>query len=334
MPNLCGGLEFVSNTNLGHEHNAGLWKPMNLRQLEVFRAVMLAGTVTEAARLLRISQPAISRMLRHTEDQLRMRLFVRERGRLHPTPEARQLFIEVATLFSGLDRVSKVAEDLRDSRSGRILVGTIPTLGVTLLPPALTTFLGELPSVNVGLKVLPIQQVIDRVANQQLDLGITYAPATHPALDAIELFAAEIVCVLPRRHALAQRDDVSPVDLSEERLISVNRLSPFGLLIDNAFTAAGVTRNATVEVSHAFIAYALVQAGVGVAVVDAVLAFRQWFPDVVVKRFRPQLQINPRVVHPRDRPLSRLSTRFIDHLQSAAVRLTTDRGADWSGHGV
>lgn len=295
--------------------------PMNLRQLEVFRAVMLAGTVTEAARLLRVSQPAISRMLRHTEDQLGMRLFVRERGRLYPTPEARQLFDEVDKVFSGIDRITKVADDLRDSRSGRILVGTIPTLGVTLLPPALTMFLAELPAVKVGLKVLPIKQVVDRVASQQLDLGMTYAPATHPALDAIELCAAEIVCVLPRSHSLARRPHIGPRDLKDERLISVNRMSPFGLLIDDAFAAAGVTRNATVEVSHALIAYALVQTGVGVAVVDAVLASQQFFSDVVVKPFRPQLSINPRVLHARYRPLSRLSRRFIDHLQDAATRL-------------
>ena len=65
---------------------------MRLRQIEVFRAVMLTGTVSEAARLLHVSQPVVTRVLQHAEASLGFRLFDRQRGRLQPTPEAQALY--------------------------------------------------------------------------------------------------------------------------------------------------------------------------------------------------------------------------------------------------
>lgn len=76
---------------------------MNLRQCEVFRAVMEAGTVTEAAHRLRISQPAVSKMLAQLERDLGLRVFLRQRRRLVPTPEGRALHQEVQRAFVGLE---------------------------------------------------------------------------------------------------------------------------------------------------------------------------------------------------------------------------------------
>ena len=91
---------------------------MNLRQIEVFRAIMLAGSITDAARLLHVSQPGISRMLGHIELQLGLRLFERRRGRLHPTPEAQALYAEVDRVYQGVQRVDEKARDLREGNQG------------------------------------------------------------------------------------------------------------------------------------------------------------------------------------------------------------------------
>lgn len=75
---------------------------MNLRQIEVFRAVMLTGSISGASKLLFVSQPAISRLMAHTEQRLGLTLFVRTKGRLHPTPEARRLPGEVNAVYEGV----------------------------------------------------------------------------------------------------------------------------------------------------------------------------------------------------------------------------------------
>ncbi len=80
---------------------------MNLRQMEVFRAVMLAGGVNSAAELLHVSPPAISKVLAQAVKASGLTLFERVRGRLIPTPEAHQLYAEVDKLWQGIERVRR-----------------------------------------------------------------------------------------------------------------------------------------------------------------------------------------------------------------------------------
>src|SRR5437879_727371 len=114
---------------------------MNLRQMEVFRAVMQAGSVTGAARVLNISQPAVTGVLRHTEAGLKFRLFERIKGRLLPTPEARALFGEIEQIFDRVDVVDRLIGDLQDARVGTLDIVAIPALGVSLLPSAIGAFM-------------------------------------------------------------------------------------------------------------------------------------------------------------------------------------------------
>lgn len=297
---------------------------MNLRQLEIFRAIMRGGSVTEAARLLGVSQPAVSKLLRHTEDQLGIRLFERRHGRLFPTAEAEALYPPVDSIFGNIDTVQKIAQDLRDLRTGVVRVATIPTLGISLLPSAIARFVSAHRDVRVGIKVVNAEQVVERVIQQQVDLGIVYALAQqHDALIVKELSRAEVVCVAPEGHPLAAHREVCPPDIAPFPLISVNRMTPVGLFIDEAFREHNVTRMPLVEVSHSAIAYELVDVGVGVAVVDPFGGAETKYPRLVNIPFRPQIRINPRVIYSATRPLSRINRAFL----SALVASSKDRGA-------
>lgn len=288
---------------------------MKLREMEIFQAIMMTGSVTEAARHLNISQPAVSKMLRHMEDVIGFRLFVRRRGRLHPTAEAKALHPSVESIFGHIDTVEKIAQDLRDMKTGIIRVATIPTLGMIQLPKAVSSFLQGRPGVRIGIKILNAQQVVERVVNRQVDLGIVYAPAEDTGTTVEELGAAEVVCVLPRHHPLAALKTIAPQHVHAMPLISINRASAVGALIDDAFRRHGVNRQSIVEVSHSFIAYSLVDAGVGIAVVDPFMAGSKYFPQLTVRPFRPRISINPRVLYSQALPLSQLNRTFIDHLR-------------------
>ena len=100
---------------------------MNLRQLEVFYAIMQAGSVTAAARNLNITQPAVSNVLKHAEQQLEFKLFQRIAGRLHPTPEASDLLPDVSEMFGRVGTLNRLVQDIRDGRSGRLVIATAPT---------------------------------------------------------------------------------------------------------------------------------------------------------------------------------------------------------------
>ena len=110
---------------------------LTLRQIEVIRAIMITGSISGAARLLSVSQPAISRLLAYTEDRLALRLFERVRGRVQPTPEARRLFQEVDQVHQGVVRVNELAEELRERGTGSVRIVASPSVGQALVPDAI-----------------------------------------------------------------------------------------------------------------------------------------------------------------------------------------------------
>ena len=99
---------------------------MRLRQIEIFHAVYSRGSVTKAAKILNVSQPSVSKVLAHAEQQLGYSLFDRVSGKLVPTPEAHQLFAHVSRVFDSVDRLRNVAENLRAAESGRIRIAATP----------------------------------------------------------------------------------------------------------------------------------------------------------------------------------------------------------------
>ena len=113
---------------------------MRLRQIEVFHAVYTHGSITNAAAALNVSQPSVSKVLAHAEQQLGYRLFDRVKGKLIPTPEAHQLFSHVRDVYEDVDRLRHVAVNLRDASGGRIRVASTPAFGLEILPRAIATF--------------------------------------------------------------------------------------------------------------------------------------------------------------------------------------------------
>lgn len=113
---------------------------MNLRELEIFHALMKAGTTVSAATALCISQPAVSKALKHLESRMGLRLFERVSGRLRPTPEGQALYRQVKTVFGRLETLERLAQDIRQGRNGVISITATPTVAATLVAEAVARF--------------------------------------------------------------------------------------------------------------------------------------------------------------------------------------------------
>ena len=122
---------------------------MNLRQIEAFRAVMVTGSVSGAARLLHVSVPAISRLLSHTESRLGFALFERIKGRLHPTAEARRLYLEVEQVHGGVQRIGSLTRELAARARGFVSILSSPSLGQMIVPLAIAQLRTTLPDLQV-----------------------------------------------------------------------------------------------------------------------------------------------------------------------------------------
>lgn len=285
---------------------------MNLRHIEVFHALMRSSSMTEAARRLHVSQPAISTVLKHAEQRLGMQLFQRTGGRLFPTPEAIALFPDVEHIFTRLEALSRSAQGLREAASGMISVAASPTLANVLLPTAIAAFTAERPQVRVQLRTLPTGQIIAAVRDRATDLGLIYEPAG--AID--EDIATETVgsfrlaCVLPHTHGQAAKEAIRPRDLAGLPLITFGASSPLGARLAACFAAAGVPFDVSVESSSSSTSLFLAAAGAGVALVDSAGALGAAFPTLTVRPFLPNIESRVLLLHARDRPRSRLAAAF------------------------
>lgn len=112
---------------------------MRLRHIEIFQAIRQTGSISGAAQLLHVSQPAVTKVLQHAELQLGFPLFLRVRGKLQPTPEALELEREVDKVSESLQGVRRLAQNLRRAPGHSLRIGATPALALALLPP---------PSVN------------------------------------------------------------------------------------------------------------------------------------------------------------------------------------------
>ena len=293
---------------------------MNIRQLEVFWAIMRTGSVTGAAQMLGISQPAVSRILRHTEDQLRMKLFIRRSGRIHPTEEANHLFVIAETIFDNISKVRQAALDFRDSLSGRMQIAATPNLAATFLPLPVAHFMKDRPRVELSVKVLTTTQVTTRVSLHQADVGILYGPVKDPSIVAEDLCAMDLICLMKADNPLAMKSEIHAADLEDERIISFHRTTPPGGAVRSLFRTVLPDKTIDVECDHSIVALSLVHAGMGTAIVPPLLHLSHVLPDVVVRPFRPAVSITPLVIYRKMPSISRLTAALIKELHEFADR--------------
>jgi DNA-binding transcriptional LysR family regulator len=283
---------------------------MNLRQIEAFRAVMIAGTATEAAKLLHTTQPAISYLIRQFERASKLKLFELHRGRLVPTPEAKVLFHEVERSYAGMDRIREAIVSLQTSGVGRLSIGTLHSLGMAVMPDAVRAFLDAAPGVNVSLQATRSGLVRDGVASGLFDLGFAAEEIDANGIDAQPFAAMRAVCVLSPAHPFAGRPLVRARDLAGQALITVNRTDLTRRRLDQAMAEAGCSVQPAVEASDGAMVCALAARGVGIGLVNPFIAADFADRGLLIKPFEPAIAYSILLLFPTHTPPSQLATRF------------------------
>ncbi|MEJ5152847.1 LysR family transcriptional regulator [Comamonas sp. MYb396] len=295
---------------------------MNLRQIEVFRAVMSTGSVSGAAQLLHVSVPAISKLLSHTELQLDFPLFERSKGRLYPTTEARQLYHEVELVYRGVRRIDDLIHQLTERRQSMVSVVTSPSIGQMILPLAIAQFRSGNPGVRVHFHALSHAHLCDRVLSRLCDFAVSMLPVEHPNLMSMPIAQSNIVCIAPRAHPIAVRSSVSVNDLLDTSLINYPTDSPFGARLSRLFAAHDASPKTQIEVGSPQNACALVHAGAGVALVDE-FSLQSWqesrFKVLPVEGAEP---IIASLVYMRSEGLSDVAESLVRSLRSVLLQLS------------
>ena len=272
------------------------------RHIEVFRALMLAGSATGAAQLLFTSQPTVSRELARLEHLLGYALFERSQGRLRPNARALRLWDEVERSWAGLDRVVEHAMALGQPHHASLSVLSMPALSHALLPGALERLQrnhGEV-AVSVATQDGPLLQ--EWMSAQRFDLGLSEVAEPPPGTRMRSLPAMDEVAVLPAQHPLASKTVLSPQDFEGQAFISLARDDSYRMQIDAVFAQAGVQRKMLLETLSAVAVCAMVQHGLGVAIVNPLTAQACAGSSLVVRRLAFSIPFQVHMLLPLHRP--------------------------------
>jgi len=291
---------------------------MRLRHIEVFNAIMLTGSVSAAARLINITQPAVSRTLQHAEIQLGFSLFQRAKGRLTPTTEALALYPHIERLFAQLDEVQRLAANLRaGTDSGELRILTVLALSYEVLPRALKRFREKHPGVAVTVESLHSPQIMSALLLQEADVGFAFSPAVHPSLTQESLADSRMTCIAPKgmlSRALLRNGSVALHDLVKLPVVGLDSRDPVGTSLSQACRQAGVGFQAVVTVQTYHAALAMAHHGLGVALVDGCTAKSADLEKVDVLTLEPLIPVPIRALRFAGRPDSvavRSITRFM-----------------------
>ncbi len=287
---------------------------MRLRQIEVFHAIYTSGTMTNAARLLNVSQPSISKVLAHAEQQLGYPLFERVRGKLVPTPEADRLFGLVSNVYDHVEQLRHVAENLRASDAGKIRIAATPAFGVDLLPTAVASYLADHEDTVFEIETLHHDEIGSALLESRIDIGLAFDSVTLPGLTSETLARGEFVVITPPDLDLGAGDSVSIDALEGQPFIGLSARGPLGGLLTSYIDNSDVTFGQVVYTETYHIAKALVARGSGISIVDTITANSGDSEDVRTWTLEPPLHYSIDVISSDSMPPSLLCRRFIQHL--------------------
>ncbi|EGR0769272.1 LysR family transcriptional regulator [Vibrio parahaemolyticus] len=293
---------------------------MNLRQLEVFYAIMQAGTVSGAARLLHVSQPNVTRVLAHTEQQLGFALFERVKGRLVPTQEAKALLPEAEKVYQQLGQFRSLTNKVKQGTQ-HLRIGAPPVLAAHLLAPTVA-LLSKEHGISFELLTANRDELCSGLLKHELDVAIAFGEETPPALMGHVLLKENLALIAPKSAAIPAEKTVILEELISHDLpiIGLDSRDPLGLLLHQTLSARDEHYQHVITVRSYSAAAELVKHQAGFAIVDPWTA-KQYRQDnaVSVHALEPNMSFSVSILFAEHTSQSIATKQFITALKQQMV---------------
>ena len=286
---------------------------MDVRLLEAFRAVVDQRSVTAAATVMGVTQPAVSAQIARLEQELGFALFERGNGRLTPTPEGLLFYAETNRALTGIDRLARAAEEIRTAQVGQLVIASHPSAAISLLPGLVSEFLVERPGAVVRL-ISRSSDVISRLLpTESYDVGIAELPIDEAAV-RLTRFQMRCVAVLPAGHALARRKILTPALLSGLPVVALTRTLQTSVRVMKAFAEAGAEWSPVAEAEYFATVCGMVAANAGWSIVDPLSAETFKHLGLAVREFEPAITYQIGAFTAGEREPSILAQSFLELL--------------------
>lgn len=304
-------------------------KELTLRQVEVIRAVMMAGTIQGAAKLLNVSAPGISRLVKHTEESLDIRLFERRAGLFVPSTEAAAIFEMVHQVHRQMENLNTAVAALRKGEDVRLSFASAPSIAQFIAARAIRGVRARFPDLFIDLNILKIEETADYLLLERGEFVLMSSEIENSALESAPLVQGRLVAIVPEAHPLAQKPVISVHDLAGEDFVGVDPSDPYGEILAQPFRDAGITPRYSMRGRFAQTVVSLVRHGLGVAIIDEFSVAEVYMPGVVRRPLAEHAGITAWVVTKRDRQLSSFAeyaiARFRRELAAAVSRENWDQ---------
>lgn len=287
---------------------------MELRHLIYFREVARREHVSDAARDLNVSQPAITKQLKDLQRELGVKLFEPSGRRIKLTAAGQALLRHAEIILAQVDLARHELDAFSAEIGGRVSIGAPPTVGERLLPGVLHDYHRRYPRVQLKVTEGSTAVLTRLLESGELDLAVISLPVVQAGLTVERLFTEELVVVVAKGHTLAGRAGVSIGELREESFLLY---SPGGYVRDAtlaACRAGGFVPRVTLDSGSMELLLRLAEAGLGVAIIPplAITGTEQlwWMPLLDQKLTR-----NMGLATATARPLTQAARQLQEHLR-------------------
>ncbi len=239
---------------------------MDLRQLEMFRAVAENSSFTVAGQRLYVAQSAISRKIRLLEEELGEKLFKRVNKRVFLTPAGEVMLRYSIRVFQELRNAALEVSDLSQMRKGALRIGSGMTACMYLLPPVIEEFQSRFPQINIRVVTGTAETLIPQIRDGNIDLGVLTLPVVSPDLEVTHFAQEEMVLVAsPRNRKLAKRRSMRAAELAEHPMIAFSGGTATRRLMDQYFERFDISPAIVMESESVATIKPLVRINLGVS---------------------------------------------------------------------
>ncbi|PRS42752.1 LysR family transcriptional regulator [Bacillus sp. RJGP41] len=250
---------------------------MKLENLKMFCLVVDEGSISQAARLSFLSQPAVTRQIHQLENYYNTLLFDREEGRLRVTEAGKLLYPFAKDIVNDFNHSKEVIQQSTGKYNANLIVGASLTIGEYLLPSLLGRFKKQQPEIKVTLTIKNTPRVLEDLSNDVIDLALVEGLVENTDFIVDKFAEDELILVCPSDHPWKDRKEIQLEELGNERMIWRESISGTRLIVENMLREHGVLEKieSYMEIGSTQAIKSAVEAGLGISILPRLTVARE-----------------------------------------------------------
>ncbi|QHQ63396.1 LysR family transcriptional regulator [Anaerocolumna sedimenticola] len=255
---------------------------MELKQLQTIKNILTEGSYLKAAEKMGYAPSTVTLHIQQLEEELGIKLFEKEGRRMHLSKEGDFFWMNAKLLLEHADTFKKVMDNFVTGQMGHVRIGTISTIGRSLLIPKIIDFCKEYPNIKLTFELNSSEVITQKIINNQLDIGIGFAPPANLNLLFEPICLEPMDLLLPIGHPLVKKEEITLKDLSDVNLLLTESYCSYRNEIDKHFSTSGIPLKSMIQINDGRTIIQFVQAGIGCSILP--VAAIEPVPDMTIRR--------------------------------------------------